>query len=98
MYGTHVHTHTHTHTHARARAHTYTRTHMHTHTHTHTYTHTHTKAADAVLLQDNLRGLETALALCQATANTIRLNLVWALAYNVVALPVAAGVWGGAGG
>jgi cation transport ATPase len=44
-----------------------------------------------VLLKDDLTGLEMALALCRATTQTIRLNLLLALAYNLVALPIAAG-------
>ena len=41
------------------------------------------QAADAVLLHDRLTGVTAMLDLCRATANCIRNNLLWALAYNV---------------
>ena len=50
------------------------------------------EAADITLMGDNLNGLETAIALSQATRRTIWQNLGWAFGYNVVLIPVAAGV------
>ncbi len=47
-------------------------------------------AADLVLLRDDLRTVPQAVALARRTARTIRANLVWAFAYNVVAIPLAA--------
>ena len=41
---------------------------------------------------DSLSGLETAFALSLATRRTIWQNLGWAFGYNVVLIPVAAGV------
>jgi Cu+-exporting ATPase len=48
-------------------------------------------AADAALLRAGLDGVPTLLALSRRTMRTIRTNLFWALAYNVVGIPVAAG-------
>ena len=50
------------------------------------------EAADITLMGDNLNGLETAFALSLATRRTIWQNLGWAFGYNVVLIPVAAGV------
>jgi P-type Cu+ transporter len=49
------------------------------------------EAADITLLSGDLRGVVTALELARATMRTIRQNLFWALAYNVVGIPLAAG-------
>ena len=49
-------------------------------------------AADVTLLRGGITALPTALALARATLSTIRRNLVAAFAYNVVCIPVAAGV------
>ncbi|MGZ5595577.1 MAG: heavy metal translocating P-type ATPase [Usitatibacter sp.] len=45
--------------------------------------------ADAVLLSDSLGDLAAALALARRTRAVMRENLAWALAYNVVAIPLA---------
>lgn len=49
-------------------------------------------------MRDDLRALYTALRLSRSTFRRIRLNFAWALGYNIVAVPVAAGVlfvwWG----
>ena len=50
------------------------------------------EAADVTLLSEGLHGLVTAIALSRATLRVIRQNLGWAFGYNVVLLPVAAGV------
>ena len=50
------------------------------------------EAADVALLQADVRGVATAVALSKATIRTIRQNLVWAFGYNVLLIPVAAGV------
>jgi Cu+-exporting ATPase len=56
------------------------------------------EAADAALMRDDVHGVAQAIALSRATMRTIRQNLFWAFAYNVVAIPIAAGVlhpvWG----
>ncbi len=50
------------------------------------------EAADITLVSGELRGLVTAIALSQATMRNIRQNLVLAFAYNVAAIPLAAGL------
>jgi len=49
-------------------------------------------AADAALLRVGLDGVSTLVALARRTMRTIRANLFWAFAYNVLGIPVAAGV------
>jgi Cu2+-exporting ATPase len=49
--------------------------------------------ADAVLLREELRVLPEALALAQRTRRILHQNLAWAVAYNSVALPLAALGW-----
>ena len=50
------------------------------------------EAGDIVLLRGDLGGVDRALGLARATLRTIKQNLFWAFAYNVVLIPVAAGV------
>jgi P-type Cu+ transporter len=50
------------------------------------------EAADVVLMSGDLSGVSNAIALSKATISNIRQNLFWAFAYNVVLIPVAAGV------
>jgi P-type E1-E2 ATPase len=55
------------------------------------------EAADIVLVSADLRGVPAAIRLARATLSTIRQNLAWALGYNVLLIPLAAGVfsaWG----
>lgn len=49
------------------------------------------ETADVTLMGGELRGLERALAISKATMRTLRENLFWAFAYNVVLIPAAAG-------
>ena len=48
------------------------------------------KAADIILVRDNLMVIPDALGLARRTLRTIRVNLVWAFGYNMAALPLAA--------
>ncbi len=50
------------------------------------------ESADAVLVHDDLHAVVAAIELSRKTMRTIRQNLFWAFAYNVVGIPVAAGL------
>jgi Cu+-exporting ATPase len=50
------------------------------------------QAADVLLLRGGLDGVPIVLALARRTLHTIRENLFWAFAYNVLGIPIAAGV------
>jgi len=50
-------------------------------------------AGGIVLVKNDLRDVDTALALSQKTFGRIKLNLFWAFVYNVLGIPVAAGVF-----
>jgi Cu+-exporting ATPase len=56
------------------------------------------EAADVTLVRGDLRGVLGAIDLSRRTISVIKQNLVWAFGYNVVLIPVAAGVmypfWG----
>ena len=49
------------------------------------------EAADILLVQGDLRALVAGFELARRTLRTIRQNLFWAFAYNVVGIPIAAG-------
>jgi Cu+-exporting ATPase len=49
------------------------------------------EAAGVTLIKGDLRGIVKAIRLSRATVRAIRRNLFWAFAYNMVAVPVAAG-------
>ena len=51
------------------------------------------EAADYVLMKNNLEDVITAIDLSIKTFNRIRMNYVFAMTYNLIAIPVAAGVF-----
>ena len=50
------------------------------------------EASDVTLVRGDLRGVVTAVALSKATIRTVKQNLFWAFVYNVLGIPVAAGL------
>lgn len=56
------------------------------------------EAGDMVLMRDGMEAVLTALALSRATMRNIRQNLCWAFGYNILGLPVAAGLLHAFGG
>ncbi|MBQ9002662.1 MAG: copper-translocating P-type ATPase [Eggerthellaceae bacterium] len=55
------------------------------------------ESADMVLTRSDLMDVPAAIQLSKATMRNIKQNLFWALVYNVICIPVAAGVLTGAG-
>jgi Cu+-exporting ATPase len=49
-------------------------------------------ASDVTLMRADLTGVADAIALSRRTMRTMRQNLFWAFAYNVIGIPIAAGV------
>lgn len=49
-------------------------------------------SADVVLMRSDVNEVNTAIELSQATLKTIKQNLFWAFAYNIVGIPIAMGV------
>lgn len=50
-------------------------------------------AADVVLMKSKLSDVPAAIRLSRATLKNIHENLFWAFIYNVIGIPLAAGVW-----
>jgi Cu+-exporting ATPase len=50
------------------------------------------EASDVTLMRGDPRGVATAIALSRRTMRTMKENLFWAFVYNVIGIPVAAGV------
>ena len=51
------------------------------------------ETGDIVLMRNDLKDISKAIRLSRLTMNRIRLNMFWALFYNVLGIPVAAGVF-----
>ena len=51
------------------------------------------ESADIVLIKNDLRDVDTAIELSKATINNIKLSLFWAFIYNIIGIPVAAGLF-----
>ncbi|MGI8548186.1 MAG: heavy metal translocating P-type ATPase [Gemmatimonadaceae bacterium] len=50
------------------------------------------EAADVVLMRGDLRSVAQAITLSRQTMRTMKQNLFWAFVYNVIGIPIAAGV------
>jgi Cu+-exporting ATPase len=51
-----------------------------------------TEAGDVVLMRGDLRSVAQAIVLSRRTMRTMKQNLFWAFIYNVIGVPIAAGV------
>ena len=51
------------------------------------------QSSDIVLIKNNLLDAVTAIKLSRATLKNIKMNLFWAFIYNIIGIPVAAGVF-----
>ena len=50
-------------------------------------------AADIVLMKNSLSDVPAAIRLSRATLKNIKQNLFWAFIYNIIGIPLAAGLW-----
>ena len=50
-------------------------------------------AADVVLMKSRLKDVSAAIRLSRQTLKNIKENLFWAFIYNIIGIPLAAGVW-----
>ena len=50
------------------------------------------ESADIVLMRSDLNDVSTAINLSKRTIRTIKQNLFWAFGYNVLGIPIAAGI------
>ena len=50
------------------------------------------EAADVTLMRSDLQGVAAAVQLARTAMTTMKQNLFWAFIYNVIGIPIAAGV------
>ncbi len=50
-------------------------------------------SADVILTRNSLMGVVDAISISRATLTDIKINLFWAFFYNILCIPLAAGVW-----
>ena len=50
------------------------------------------ESADVVLIKDDLYDVVTSIDLSKKTINNIKLSLFWAFFYNIIGIPIAAGI------
>ncbi|MEM3586849.1 MAG: HAD-IC family P-type ATPase, partial [Candidatus Jordarchaeaceae archaeon] len=50
------------------------------------------ETGDIVLIKHDLRDIASAIRLSKKTVNKIKQNLFWAFIYNIIAIPIAAGI------
>jgi Cu2+-exporting ATPase len=50
------------------------------------------ETAEIILMRDRLKDVVRSIQLSRSTFNKIRQNLLWAISYNVVGIPIAAGI------
>ena len=55
------------------------------------------ESGSIVLVQNSLMGVVQAIEMSKKTFNRIKLNLFWALIYNLIGIPIAAGIFVGLG-
>jgi len=56
-------------------------------------THIAVDAADMVLVRNNLHDVVVAIDLAKVVFRRVKWNIFWAVGYNLIAIPVAAGAW-----
>jgi len=50
------------------------------------------ESSDITLIRNDMRGVSTAIRLSRQTMKTIKQNLFWAFIYNILGIPIAAGI------
>jgi Cu+-exporting ATPase len=50
------------------------------------------QSSDVTLVNGDLRGIPNTIRLCEITIRNIRENFIWAMAFNLLSIPIAVGV------